>query len=182
MRTLLGLVTLAAGVSLAAADDKDKPVVVKVSGLSAPAPKEWKSEKPSNNLRSYQFRLPGADGEVDGEITVMPQSDPKAEKVFPRWKAQFIPPDGKAIDDVSKVSKVEGVKGARIDVLDVSGTWKYKAAPFDPKSKEVLLEDYRVVWVIVATEEEATHIRLSGQQRTVEKYYPGFEKWLKALK
>ena len=95
---------------------------------------DWKAEKPSNNLRSLQFRLPGPDGKPDGEISVMPQSDPKAEKVFPRWKAQFIPPEDKTVDDISKTSTIEGVKGAKIDVLDVVGTWKYKERPFDPKS------------------------------------------------
>ena len=182
----VALAVLAAGVPLLLADDKDKkdkPVVVKLGGLSAAAPAEWKPEKPSNNLRSYQFRLPGVDGAADGEISVMPQSDPKADKLFPRWKAQFVPPEDKTVDDISKVSKIEGVKGAKIDVLDVAGgTWKYKERPFDPKSKEVLLDDYRVVWVIVATEDEATHIRMMGPKKTVEKYYPEFEKWIKSLK
>ena len=181
----LAVLLLAAGIAAAADDkkDKDKPVVVKVSGLSATAPAEWKAEKPMNNLRSYQFRLPGIDGKADGELYVMADSDPKVEKVFPRWKAQFVPPDDKTVDDISKASKIDGAKGAKIDVLDVSGgTWKYKAAPFDPKSKEVLLENYRVIWVVVAAEGEASHIRLMGPKEVVEKYQPEFEKWLKSLK
>jgi hypothetical protein len=182
MRILALATLMVAAATLVAQDKKDNPVVVKVSGLSATAPADWKSEKPSNNLRSFQFRLPGPDGKPDGEITVMPESDPKAEKVFARWKAQFIPPEDKTVDDISKTSKVEGVKGARIDVLDVAGTWKYKERPFDPKSKEVILEDWRVVWVVVGTDAEATHIRLSGHKDTVAKYYPQFEKWLRELK
>jgi hypothetical protein len=112
---------------------------------------------------------------------VMPESSPDAEKNFPRWKAQFIPPEGKTPDDISKTSKLD-VAGAAVNVLDVSGTWKYRERPFDPKSKEMILEDYRVVWVIVADKDEATHVRLAGPKPTVDKHYAEFEKWLKSLK
>ena len=162
---------------------EDKPIPVKISKLSAPAPATWVSEKTANRLRSYQFKLPGEKGGPgDAEIVVMPESDPKPEKVFPRWKAQFVPPEGKTVEDVSKVKTVDGVKGATITLLDVSATWRYKERPFDPKSKEELKEDYRVVWAVVFDGDEAAHIRLSGPKGTVDTHYPAFEKWLKALK
>ncbi|MBX9584460.1 MAG: hypothetical protein K2X87_29515 [Gemmataceae bacterium] len=165
-------------------DPADDPApAVKAGGLSAPAPAGWVSEKPANRLRSHQFKLPGEkDGPGDAELIVFPESDPKTEKVFPRWKAQFVPPDGKTADDISTVSKLDGTKGATITLLDVSGTWKYRAAPFDPKSKEELREDQRVVWAVVAGSDEAAHVRLSGPKATVDKHYPVFEKWLKSLK
>src|SRR5205814_1326432 len=139
-----------------------------------------KSEKPKFTLRSYQFRLPGADG-MDAELTVYPESNPNPEKSFPRWKAQFNPPEGKTVEDISQVRTFE-IPGAKVTVLDVSGTWRFREAPQDPKSKEMILEGYRVVWVIVAEKEEATHLRLSGPKATVDKYYPGFEKWLRSLR
>ncbi|HUR52550.1 MAG TPA: hypothetical protein VMZ71_00325, partial [Gemmataceae bacterium] len=116
------------------------------------------------------------------EVSVMPESDPKAEKLFPRWKATFVPPEGKTADDISKVGKLDGVKGTKIDVLDVSGTWRYKERPFDPKSKEELKDNYRVVWVVVAEKDEATHLRLSGPAPTVETHVKAFEAWVKSLK
>lgn len=181
MRILAGL-TLMFAVSLLTAAD-DKPVKVKISKFTAEAPKEWKSEKVANRLRSYQFKLPGENGGPgDAELVVMPESSPKPEKEFPRWKSTFVPPEGKTDADIGKTRKIESVKGAKIDVLDCYGTWKYKAAPFDPKSKEELKDDYRVIWVIVNDEDEATHLRLSGPRETVEKYYPGFEKFIKSLK
>lgn len=161
----------------------DKPVKVKLGKLSAEAPAEWKSEKVANRFRSYQFKLPGEKGGPgDAELIVMPESDPKAEKIFPRWRATFVPPEGKTADDVGKVRKIEGAKGVKMDVLDAYGTWKYKERPFDPKSKEELKDEYRVVWVIVNDDDEASHVRLSGPKETVDKHYPGFEKFLKALK
>ena len=165
----------------AAADDK--PVKVKLGKLSAEAPAAWKSEKVANRLRSYQFKLPGEKGGPgDAELIVMPESDPKAEKVFPRWRATFVPPEGKTAEDVGKVTKIDGVKGARIDVLDCYGTWKYRERPFDPKSKEELRDDHRVIWLIVNDDDEACHIRIAGPKETVDKHYPGLEKFLKNLK
>lgn len=182
MRSLAAVALLFALPAFAVADDK--PVKVKIGKLSAEAPAEWKSEKVANRLRSFQFKLPGEKGgQGDAELIVMPESEPKAEKVFPRWKATFVPPEGKTADDVGKASKIEGVKGTKIDVLDANGTWKYKERPFDPKSKEELKDDYRVIWAIVLDEEmEATHIRMSGPKETVDKHHPGFVKFLKSLK
>jgi len=160
----------------------DKPVVVKVGKLAAAAPTEWAAEKPSNTLRSYQFKLPGAKGGPgDGELYVMPEGR-KAADVFPRWRASFVPPEGKTADDIGKVRKLDGAKGATIDLLDATGTWRYKERPFDPKAKEELRDDYRVLWVVVGDGDDTMHLRLSGPRETVDKYLPGFEAWLKSLK
>jgi hypothetical protein len=179
---LVTVIAVASGGSrppLAGADDKG--TVVKVNKMTATAPADWKSEKPANRLRSFQFRLPGADGRGDAEVYVMPESSPNVEKEFPRWKAQFVPPEGKTAEDISKTAKWD-VPGATVNVLDVSGTWKYKERPFDPKSKEELRDDYRVVWVVVSDKDETTHVRLSGPRETAEKHYAAFEKWIKSLK
>jgi hypothetical protein len=161
---------------------QDKGTEVKINSLKATTPADWKKEKPANLLRSYQFKLPATKDLAEAELTVYPESHPNPEKSFPRWKAMFIPPEDKTIDDMTKTPKWE-VKGTTVTVLDVSGgTWKYKERPQDPKSKEMLLDNYRVIWVIVAEKEEATHIRLAGPAATVEKHAKAFEEWVKALK
>lgn len=178
MRLAPALFVLSVGV-LACADPaaavQPKAVTIKLNALSAPAPAGWVSEKPKYTLRSYQFQLPGEKDGPAGEFIVMPESDPKVEKVFPRWKVTFLP------DSMVKESKL-AVKGATVDILDVTGTWKYRERPFDPKSKEEERIDYRVVWAVVAEKDEASHVRLSGPKEVVAKHYPAFEAWLKALK
>ncbi len=157
-----------------------KPAGVPFGKLSAPVPADWKAETPANRLRSHEYRLPsGEKGVADAEVTVMPQSDPHPDKYFPQWKASFVPPEGKSIDDAAKVSKFE-VNGATVHLLDVSGTWKYRDFPM--AKKEELRPDYRVVWAIVVTGDAASHVRLSGPRAVVEKRYPEFEKWLKDMK
>jgi len=165
---------------LSAADPK--PEAIKFGKLSSTVPAEWKTEKTSNRLRSHQFKLvsPMKDF-ADGEVIVMPDSNPDPAKSFPRWKESFVPPDGKTVEDISKVNKFE-VGGATVHVLDVTGTWKFKERPFDPKSKEEVRPDYRVVWAIVVAGDDATHLRIAGPMSVVEKFYPAFEKWLKSIK
>ena len=173
---------LAAGVALAgarAADDK--PVVVKLNKLSAPAPATWKKEKPNNLLRTYQFNLPGAKDHPEAELAVYNESLPGAAKNFPKWKNTFVPPEGKTVEDIAKTAKWE-VPGAKVEVLDVTGTWKYKERPQDPKSKEMLLDDWRVIWVIVEEKDETHHFRLSGPEQTVNEHAKAFEKWVKSFK
>lgn len=156
------------------------PVIVKFDKLSAPVPAHWQSVRPANRLRSHQFKLPSGDKAVaDAEVYVMPDSNPDPVKSFPKWKATFVPPEGKTIDDVAKVSQFT-VNGATVQQLDVSGTWKYK--PFPMSRKEELRPDYRAIWAIVATKDGATHVRLSGPAPVVAKYYPAFETWLKSIR
>ncbi|MBA4067271.1 MAG: hypothetical protein C0501_26900 [Isosphaera sp.] len=165
---------------LAAAQDKGTEV--KLNKLKGTTPADWVKEKPANLLRSYQFKLPGAKGAADAEVAVFPESHPNPDKSLPRWKAQFVPPEGKTVDDIGRLAKWE-VKGAAVTVFDVTGgTWKYKERPQDPASKEQLMDNYRVVWVIVAEEDEATHVRLSGPVASVEKHFKAFEGWVKGFR
>lgn len=175
-----GFALLAAAVAWAAPAQDAAPVNV-IGKLAAPAPAGWKAEKPANRLRSAQFKLPGFGGMPDGELIVQKESSPDTEKNFPRWKAQFVPPEGKTTDELGKVTKFAAGKAA-VTALDVSGTWKYKAAPFDPKSKEELKDGYRVVWAVVVAGDDCSHVRVSGPEAVVAKYYPGVETWLKGLK
>lgn len=166
----------------ASARGDDKGTEVKIGTLKATTPADWKKEKPANNLRSYQFKLPGEKDHADADLAVFPESHPNPDKSFPKWKASFIPPEGKTIDDISKTGKWD-VKGATVTYLDISGgTWKFKERPQDPTSKEMLLDNYRVIWVIVAEKDEATHIRLSGPAVSVDKQFKAFEGWVKSLK
>ena len=138
----------------------EPPQVVKVGKRSAAAPDGWVSVKPSNRLRSYQFKLPAKDTSLPaGEVVISPDSDPDPDKLFPRWKATFEVPEGKTVDDIARASKVEA-NGVTVHRLDVSGTWRYKAFPM--AKTEEKRPDWRVVWALVVADGTATQVRLSG--------------------
>ena len=88
---------------------------------------------------------------------------------------------GKTIDDVSKVEEFK-VSERPVTFLDISGTYKFKARPFDPKAEEETRTDYRMLAVQIDGKNEVYQIKLTGPAKTVEKYKKGFDEWLKAFK
>ncbi len=170
--------------SVSPAADPTPPDVIKLDRkgkVKAQVPKEWKPEKPTNALRMYQFKIPsGEEGVADAELVVM-EVNPNPEKSFPRWRTSFEVPEGTAMEDIGKVSKVDVPLGTA-HILDVSGTWKYKEGPFS-KTKEELRPGYRVMWVILVNKnEDATQFRFSGPAKVMAKHEKEFMELIKAFK
>lgn len=174
----VALLLACAAWTLEAADPAVPPV--KFGKLTATVPGDWKSEKPKFRLRSHQFRIPSQmEGLADIEITVNPEARPDSSRYFPQWKGQFTPPEGKTLDDVTRVSEFS-VNGAKVSILDISGTWRYKDFPMAKKEEE--RRDFRVVWALVVVGDEASYVRMSGPESLVATHYQVFEKFLKGLK
>jgi hypothetical protein len=98
-----------------------------------------------------------------------------------RWKAMFVPPDGKEIDDVAKVQEMK-VGSVKVTYLDISGTYLDKFPPFDPNAKTIRRPDYRQLGVVFESENGPYFFKLTGPARTVAQHKPQFDAWLKALK
>jgi len=180
-RTWLGL--LAAGFLVGALPAQDnKGEVIEFDGLKAAAPADWKAEKPANTMRMMQFKLPKTkDDKVDAELIFFKGLGGSPDANLARWKGMFVPPQGKTIEEASKVTKIK-IGGNEAFYLDVAGTYKFKAAPFDPKSKEELKPGFRMLNVHYEGKNDQYHIRLVGPADTVEKFKKGFDDWLAALK
>jgi hypothetical protein len=164
------------------AADKDEGTVVEFGNLKSRTPAAWKAEKPQNQLRMAQFRLPKVDGDNRGATVVIFRNiGGSAAANIDRWKKQFIPPEGKTLDDVAKVTTTK-VSEANVTYLDVHGTYKFKERPFDPNAKEERLPHYRMLAVVFDTKDAPYHIRLVGPERTVAHYKKGFDEWLKGFK
>jgi hypothetical protein len=161
--------------------DEPKGTVVKLDKFSSTTPADWKSEKPANRLRSHQFRLPAAKDSRDAEIFIFPDLTKTVDENFARYKDLFVAPEGKTLDDISKITKFE-VGKARVAVLDMEGTWLYKERPFDPKSKQEERPNSRVISVIFSTDDGNYLIRLSGPKATIGQHAKAFFDWIKAFK
>jgi hypothetical protein len=176
--TLVLLALAATGLRAAA----DKGAVVDLDGLKSAAPSSWKEEAPANQMRLAQFSLPKAKGDAnDAEIVIFKALGGSAADNVARWKGQFTPPEGKAIDDVSKVTQIK-IAGRDATQLDVHGTYLYKKRPFDPNEKGEQRPDYRLIGIQFAGPDNVYHIRLLGPAKTVEHYKEGFDEWLKNFK
>jgi hypothetical protein len=170
---------------LAAQDKKDPPktTVIKLDQYQSTIPDGWKVEKPANLLRLYQLRLSKAEGDPsDAEVVVMENVKGTVEANFARWKETLIPPDDAELKNHLKEEKFKLGK-AEVAVLDAwQVAWVYKDRPFDPKSKEEIRPNQRIVWVIFSTDDGNYLIRLSGPNKTVTGYRDTFDKWLRAFK
>jgi hypothetical protein len=153
--------------------------VVELDGVKAAVPADWKKEKPKTNIRYAQFRLPRAEGdETDAEVVLFKGFGGTAKANVARWKEQFIPPEGKTIDDVSTVKETK-VGGFAATYLDIRGTFRDTV----PGSGKVTRRPgYRMLALQVEGDQNTYHIKLTGPAKTIEKHKKAFDRWLEAFK
>ena len=155
--------------------------IVELGGLKSKAPAGWEKQKPSNNLRKYQFLVPKADGDKeDADVAVFAIGGNKEQNIK-RWKEAFVPPAGKWIDDVAKAEEYKVGKAA-VYCLDITGTYKFKKAPGDPSEKATLKENYRRFTVLFDTDDSSFTITMVGPAKTMAKNKEAFDGWIKAFK
>jgi hypothetical protein len=161
---------------------------VEIDGLKSKTPKDWKAKEIPENLkqfRAYMATLPKAEGDKDDADLVVfyfgQGGGGGVDANVKRWKDTFNPPEGKTIDDVSKVENIK-VGDVKATVLSVSGTYKFKAAPFDPNSPTVMKPDYKMVGVVFESPKGPYFFRLTGPAKTIDKHQKAFDEWLKNFK
>src|SRR5262245_16213448 len=177
---LLGLGALLVAAAGASADDKG--TVVKFDDLKSTTPADWKAEKPASSMRFAQFRLPRAkDDKADGEIRIFKDLGGTVAQNMARWRGEFLPPEGKKIDDVAKESELK-VGDAKVAYLDIQGTW-LDGPPNVPANRRTKRPGYRMLAVQFEIPKGSLfHIKLIGPAATVEQHKKGFDEWLKAFK
>jgi hypothetical protein len=182
--TCAGLAFISTATEGARQDKKEpgKGTPVLVDGLTSIAPAAWKEEAPANKMRSAQFRLPHhKDDAEDAELVIFKGLGGGAAQNVERWKGQFLPPEGKKIEDMAKVEEIK-IAGKPATMLDIQGIYKSKAAPFDPNSKEVRKPEYRMIAVYFDGPENPYQFKLTGPAKTVEMYKKDFDSWVKGFK
>jgi len=190
---LLGVGALAGAPLLTAANaddkkDNGKGVSIEFGELKSKTPADWKEqeipEKARGLGRIYQFSLPkkGEDKD-DAELFVFyfKGSGGDAKSNIERWKGMFNPPEGKKIDDVAKTTEMK-VGDVPVTYFEIEGTYKFKAAPFDPKAEVTLKPNYKMINVIFDCPKGPYFIRMVGPAKTMDEYKKGFDGWLKAFK
>jgi hypothetical protein len=180
---LLALLCLTGLACAAEADKADKPEAkgetIELGDLKAKVPADWKKEEPKDRMRTYQFKLPKAEGDDEApELVVFyfPGGGGGAEANVKRQLGAFVPPDGKKIEDVAKTDKFK-VGDAQVTYLDITAS--YKGLPFAPLPKPK--ENYRELYAVVEGK-ETFFVRVLGPAKSVEAAKKGFDEWLKALK
>ena len=157
---------------------------VEFGKLKSKTPDAWKAEKLTSKLRTYQFRVPKAEGdEKNAEVVVFffgPGGGGGIEDNLKRWKKMFLPPEGKTIDQASKLDLFK-VGAAEVTYLDIQGTYLARN-PADPNAKEQKNPGYRMLSVVFECDNGPYFIRMTGPAKTVEKNKKGFDDWIKNFK
>jgi hypothetical protein len=174
----------AISLALQAPDLRARPAdgsnVVDMGGLKSQAPANWVEEKPDDAQAYKQYRLEPVNDDKDyAQLTVSFQGKGKGDTAaafVKRWKAMFLPSEGKTMHDAAKMRQLTA-NGAAVTYLDVHGD--YKGIPGDDTTPR---QNFRLLGVYLDTSKGPYIIRLFGPADTVEFYRTGFEDWLKALK
>jgi hypothetical protein len=183
---IAGAANTRAGDTKAKSDAQEgKGEIVTLDDLKSPAPADWEKQKPSINLRLYQFRIPKVEGDPkDAELLIFnfgPGGGGTVKDNLERWKAKFRAPEGKTLADVTKVEEFK-VGKVPVTYLDVSGTYLYKFPPFAANAKTTPLPDYRMLGVIFASENGPYYITVTGPAPTLAHQKKAFDNWLKSFK
>jgi gluconolactonase len=150
--------------------------VVVIDGLRSKAPDEWVQERPAQDqtMRLAQFRLPGS-GDDAATLIIFQGIGGTAKTNVERWRSQFTYTGGEPKIDVRSIGHLHAA------ILDVRGTFN-ESDMMNPRSPPQPRPGFRMVAVHLDGSNGSTyHIKLTGPEKTVDRYYKGFEEWLKGF-
>jgi hypothetical protein len=163
-----------------AAGAQEKGDLVELAGLKSRTPAHWIIQKPYDPQAYKEFRLePVNDDKYAAQLTIYSLAKEKADTAanyVKRWKAVFLPPEGKTRDEVSQVQEFK-VSDARLTYVIIRGD--YRGISGDNTTP---LQNFALLGVYLDTAKGAYLVRLFGPAETVAFYRQGFEDWLKAFK
>ena len=138
-----------------------------VMGMKVKPPEGWSRQKPANRMRKAQFKLPRAENDQhDGELTVIPAFG-GMEANLQRWRAQFKEGPEPLINN-------RKVSGLDVSIVQIDGTYLYKARPMDPAETAQERSDYRVLAAIVQAPGGQLFFKSFGPRSTMEKWQEAF--------
>jgi hypothetical protein len=162
----------------ACAQNPNQGGLVQLGGLKSQVPADWVEEAPYDPQYYKQYRLyPVGDGVDYTEVSIrFLRNGETAAEYVKRWKAMFLPPEGKTMQEAVKVRQLT-VNGVSATYLDARGD--YKGIPGDAATPR---ENYRLLGVYLKTPKGAYLIRLFGPDEAVRVHRQEFENWVKAFK
>ena len=155
-------------------------------GPSLPAPAAgWVAVPDPPPPRRAAYVLPRERGDDrDAEVVVFffgEGNGGSAEANVERWKTLFEPPAGRSIDDVTKV-KVRTQGRQRLTIVDITGTYLYRARPVDTSIAPERRPGHRMIAAAVEGPGGPYFVRLVGPERTVARHQKAFDAWLAQLR
>ncbi|MBV1858701.1 MAG: hypothetical protein KUG77_09845 [Nannocystaceae bacterium] len=142
-------------------------------------PKEWEKGQPSGMMRMAQWVVPGPGG--DGELVVyrFKGGAGGVEANMTRWKGQFTPPEGKTLEDISKLDK-KTVGALTMHTLDVTG--RYVAAMMPGADEKHDKPEHRMLAAIIEGSGDPLFFKATGPAKTLDVWAPAWATMLGTVK
>jgi len=147
------------------------------------APSEWTSTPPTSMMRKAQFTLPRAEGDgEDGELVIFyfQGEGGGVDANFRRWAGQFAQPDSTPSFDKATTANTT-VDGMPLSTMELSGTYVAPITPMDP-SKRHNKPNFRLLGAVLETSNGPYFFKLTGPEKTIEKWAGAFDEFLKSAK
>lgn len=151
----------------------------KIAELAVALPKEWEKGTPTSSMRLAQYALPGPGGDAELVIYRFKGGAGGVEENVARWKGQFQPPEGKSLDDISKVEKLE-VGDLNVTFVDITG--RYVAAVRPGAEQKHDSPDYRMLAAIIEGSGDPFFLKATGPAKTLDVWAESFRKMLEGAK
>ena len=151
--------------------------------ISLMAPASWERKTPRVRFIDYEFAVPASKGDgQDGRVTVMGAGG-SIEANIDRWIGQFAQPDtSETKNQVPEAERKKTIAGLEVHMVDLSGTYRDMPAPFDPSSKAVEHEGYRMLAAIIVSPKLGNYfIKFYGPKQTVSDHADEFRKMVDHL-
>lgn len=146
-----------------------------VKELAVSVPKEWEKGSPSGMMRMAQWVLPGPGGDAELVVYRFAGGAGGVDANIERWKGQFQPPEGKTIDDMTKIEKTKAGDLA-ITHVDIAGRFVAAVMPgAEAKHDEA---DYRMLASIVEGSGDPFFFKATGPQKTMDLWAEAYKKVL----
>jgi hypothetical protein len=149
----------------------------KAAELSFAVPTEWETQKVTSPMRVAHFIVPGPGGDAEMIVFRFAGGAGGIDANIARWKGQFVAPEGKTLDDISKTSSFE-VGKLKVTLVDIAG--HYKAAERPGSDKIVEEDNQRMIAAIVEGSGDAFFFKLLGSAKTVDLWAKAYEDGLRA--
>lgn len=176
MKSLAVAVFVVVALALPALGSAAPPAAVELDGLSSTPPAGWE-EKPAAGMRKKQWTLKSAKGDtLPAELVIFhfgKGQGGSAEDNIKRWTGMF--------ENATPKTSTETISGVKTTMVELGGTYLYRARPMDPGPAE-RREKHLLIGVVFESPGGPYYMRLVGPEATVVRHRAAFQAWLRGFK
>lgn len=146
---------------------------IQLGSLELSVPEGWIREKPVSSMRTAQFRLPRAEGDLeDAEVAVFNNIGGSVEQNIERWVGQFSQPGGGPSTGFERIKNFT-INELHITLVYIEGIYSSRGASMSGPVMEK--PDFSLLAAIVNTPDGPYYFKATGPVSTVQNWAGSFD-------